>query len=286
MTITSRFLAYLERRSKLSIRLAVAICVLGLGIMDYKTGPELSISLLYLFPVTLASWALEKSEGISVAIVCAILWDVLRWPEELHAATPPVYMVWNAFARLGIFLIISMLLTEVHTLLKNESRLSHTDYLTGVSNRRALFESAAMEIERLARTGRHFTLIYLDLDDFKIVNDTAGHATGDSLLAQIATVLKLQLRGIDILARMGGDEFAILLPETDAQAASKVTSRLQSSLLAEMQSHHWPVTFSAGVLTCTSAPPNADEIFRLADQLMYEAKKDGKNTIRYKVYEN
>ena len=83
---------------------------------------------------------------------------------------------------------------------------------------------------------------------------------------------------------MGGDEFVLILPETDDHAAHKVVPRLHSSLLEEMQSHHWPVTFSIGALTCLSAPSNADEMFRLADQLMYDAKKSGKNTICYQVY--
>jgi len=122
------------------------------------------------------------------------------------------------------------------------------------------------------------------LDDFKTINDSAGHEAGDSVLTRIAAVLKLQLRGIDIIARMGGDEFVMILPETDDQAAHKVVPRLQSSLLEEMQSYHWPVTFSIGVLTFVSAPSDADEMFRLADQLMYSAKKEGKNAICYKVY--
>ena len=139
-------------------------------------------------------------------------------------------------------------------------------------------------MERLARSGQPFTLLYMDLDDFKIVNDTSGHAAGDALLNEVATVLKLQLRGIDIVARLGGDEFAAILPETDEQAARKVAPRLQCFLLGKMQSQHWPVTFSIGALTCLSSPQNIDELFRLGDQLMYDAKKEGKNTICYKVY--
>ena len=141
-----------------------------------------------------------------------------------------------------------------------------------------------MEMGRLARTGRPFTLLYMDLDDFKTINDTAGHEAGDSLLTEVATVLKFQLRGIDIVARMGGDEFAVILPETNEQAAHKVTPRLQNSLLENMKSHHWPVTFSIGALTCASSPLNIYEMFRLADQLMYSAKRAGKNTICYQVY--
>ena len=282
MSITSRFLAYLDRQSRLFLWLAIIVSVLGLGVIDYQTGPNFSISLLYVFPVALASWTLGTSEGILVSFVCAVVWNMTNLPANQSFIS--LLPLWNAVTRLGILVIFSLLFAEVHALLKNESRLSRTDYLTGISNRRALFESASVEIKRLARTGRPFTLLYMDLDDFKTVNDSAGRASGDSVLTRIAAILKLQLRGIDIIARMGGDEFVMILPETDDHAAHKVAPRLHSSLLEEMQSHQWPVTFSLGVLTFVSAPSDTDEMFRLADQLMCSSKKEGKNTICYKVY--
>ena len=281
MTIAGRFFAYLDRQSRPFLWLAVLVATLGLGIIDYKIGPGLSLSLFYIFPVALASWTLGMSEGFLVSFVCVILGEISNLPVNQSFTG---LFIWNAIERLGILMIFSLLFAEVHILLKNESSLSHTDFLTGILNRRALMEAASVELDRLDRTGRPFTLLYLDLDDFKSVNDTAGHEAGDSLLANFATVLKLQLRGIDIVARMGGDEFTVILPETDDQAANKVAPRLQSSLLKEMQEHHWSMTVSIGALTCLSAPSNVDEMFRLADQLMYRAKKEGKNTICYQVY--
>ncbi len=282
MSITGRFLAYLERQSRLFLWLAVMVSVLGLGIIDYEIGPGLSLSPFYIFPVARASWTLGTSEGFLVSFVCAVIGEISNLPVNQSFAS--LFPVWDAVERLGILIIFSLLFAEIHTLYKNESRLSHTDYLTGISNRRALFESASMEMERLTRTGRPFTLLYMDLDDFKTVNDSAGHEAGDFVLNRIAIALKLQLRGIDIIARMGGDEFVMILPETDDQAAHKVVPRLHSSLMEEMQKNQWPVTFSIGVLTFVSAPSDADEMFRLADQLMYSAKKEGKNTICYQVY--
>jgi len=282
MSITGRFLAYLDKQSRFFLWLAVMVSVLGLGIIDYEIGPGLSLSPFYIFPVALASWTLGTSEGLLVSFVCAVIGEISNLPVNPSYAS--LFPVWDAIERLGILITFSLLFAEIHSLLNNESLLSHTDYLTGISNRRAIVESAAMEMERLTRTGQPFTLLYMDLDDFKIVNDTSGHAAGDTLLNEVATVLKLQLRGIDIVARLGGDEFAAILPETDEQAARKVAPRLQCFLLGKMQSQHWPVTFSIGALTCLSSPQNIDELFRLGDQLMYDAKKEGKNTICYKVY--
>jgi diguanylate cyclase (GGDEF)-like protein len=281
MSFTGRLLAYLDRQNRPFLWLAVLVATLGLGIIDYKTGPGLSLSLFYIFPVALASWTLGMSEGFLVSFVCMILGEISNLPVNQSFTGP---FIWDAIERLGILMIFSLLFAEVHILLKNESHLSRTDFLTGILNRRALMEAASMELDRLARTGRPLTLLYMDLDDFKSINDTAGHEAGDSLLTNFATVLKLQLRGIDIVARMGGDEFIMILPETDDQAAGKVAPRLQSLLREEMQEHHWSMTVSIGALTCLSAPSNMDEMFRLADQLMYRAKKTGKNIICYQVY--
>jgi diguanylate cyclase (GGDEF)-like protein len=282
MIIISRFLAYLDKQSRFFLWMAVVISVLGLGLIDYETGPNVAFSLFYIFPVALASWTLGTSEGILISFACAAAWEITNLPVNRGFAS--LLPLWNTIVRLGIFVIISLLFAEVHKLLKHELRLSRTDFLTGLLNRRALMEAASMELDRLARTGHPLTLVFMDLDNFKNINDTAGHEAGDSLLTVVATVLNLQLRGIDIIARIGGDEFVAILPETDDQAASKVVPRLQNSLLEEMQKNQWPITFSIGVLTCNSGSSNMDEIFRLADQLMYKAKKAGKNTICYKVY--
>jgi len=282
MSFTRRFLAYLEKQSRFFLWLVVLVSVLGVGIIDYKIGPGLSLSLFYIFPVALASWTMGVSEGLLVSFVCAAIWSMANLPanQGLISLLP----MGNALERLGILAIFSLLFSEIHTLLKTEPQISHTDFLTGIPNRKALYESIAAEIKRLARTRRPFTLIYMDLDDFKSINDSAGHSVGDAVLTEIATMLKLQLRGIDVVARIGGDEFAVILPETDELAARKVAPRIQSSLREDMHEHQWPVTFSIGVLTFLSAPSKAEEMFKRADHLMYNAKKEGKNAICYEVY--
>ncbi|HUH99160.1 MAG TPA: GGDEF domain-containing protein [Anaerolineales bacterium] len=283
MSTVRRLLAYLERQSPIFLWLAVLVSTLGLGIIDYQTGPGFSMSLFYIFPVALASWALGNSEGMLTSFACAASWAVTNLRTDQRFSDPLVYL-WNTAVFLGSLLIVSLLVTALHELLRTESHLSRTDFLTGIQNRRGFFESAAVEIKRLARTGRPFTLLFMDLDNFKSINDARGHAAGDTLLTSVATILKLQLRGIDIVARMGGDEFAAILPETGDQAARKVAPRLQGLLLEEMQNHQWPITFSMGALSCVSAPPSPEEMFQLADQLVHSAKEEGKNTISYKVY--
>jgi len=282
MSITARFLAYLERQSRVFLWLAVLVSMLSLGVIDYKIGPGLSLFLPYIFPVALASWTLGTSEGLFISFFCSAIWSITNF--AANQSFIDLLPMGKSIERLGILIIFSLLISEVHILLKNEKQLSHTDYLTGIPNRRALYETVALEMKRLARTMRPFTLIYMDLDDFKIINDSAGHPAGDVVLTEVATILKLQLRGIDTVARMGGDEFVAILPETNELAARKVAPRIQSSLLEDMQEHHWSVTFSIGVLTFLSAPANTDEMLQRADRLMYSAKKEGKNAICYGVY--
>lgn len=140
------------------------------------------------------------------------------------------------------------------------------------------------EILRARRHGHPFTVIYIDLDNFKTVNDTLGHSVGNTLLRHVVDTLKGTVRATDLVARLGGDEFVILLPETDRDSAKVLVSKLREQLLDAMQSQGWPVTFSVGVLTCISSPANVDELIRAADAIMYEAKKTGKNAIRYSTY--
>jgi diguanylate cyclase (GGDEF)-like protein len=124
----------------------------------------------------------------------------------------------------------------------------------------------------------------MDVDNFKAVNDLFGHLVGDKALATVASNLLNSLRQTDVVARVGGDEFAILMPETAADAAQTVLPKLQSSLIEEVRGHNWPITLSIGALTFNTTPASADEMLNLADQLMYTVKNSGKNNIRYAVY--
>jgi diguanylate cyclase (GGDEF)-like protein len=166
----------------------------------------------------------------------------------------------------------------------HERDLAHIDFLTGAVNSRFFFDLVNMEIYRSQRYNHPFTIVYLDLDNFKTVNDKFGHITGDQVLRAVANQARTHLRKTDVVARLGGDEFALLLPETNQESAQVVISKIQGGLLVEMQQSNWPVTFSIGVLTCTDAPPSPDELIRLADELMYSVKHGSKNAIKFSNY--
>jgi len=169
--------------------------------------------------------------------------------------------------------------SRLKTLLAKEHDLARIDSLTSVPNRRAFYEALDKERVRSVRYRRPFTIAYLDLDNFKKVNDSLGHAEGDELLVQVAAGLTSNLRTSDYVGRLGGDEFAILLPETDATAAQLVLSKLRLRLLEEMKARSWKVTFSIGAATFLDPPDSLDVIIRMADETMYAIKTHGKNNV-------
>jgi diguanylate cyclase (GGDEF)-like protein len=282
MSVTVKFLNYLDGQDRVTLWSFTVLLLVCLGLLDYFTGTQLSISLFYLLPVSLASWSLGLTPGRIVALISSL---VLQGSNLLAGEQlSPSVTLWNTVTRLGIFLIFASLISELHTLLEQQTELSHTDSLTGILNRRAFYEAAGVELKRVERYGRPLRVAFMDLDDFKAFNDTFGHITGDALLRRVAGRIKRQLRGTDFVARLGGDEYGLLLPETNEAAAEAVISRLQYALNYELAEYKWPVTFSIGVLICHTAPPDADAMVHLADQLMYKAKRCGKSCIEYGSY--
>jgi diguanylate cyclase (GGDEF)-like protein/PAS domain S-box-containing protein len=172
-------------------------------------------------------------------------------------------------------------MAKLRARLEREQQRAHTDSLTGLLNRRGFSRALTRESRRLARYHRPFTLAYLDVDNFKQINDTWGHAAGDEALRRVAEVLAEGTRDIDVVTRLGGDEFAMLLPETDAEAARVAMTRLRTRLLRVGAERSWTVTFSVGALTCLEPPQSVDDLMSQADGLMYTAKTMGKNTVVY-----
>lgn len=163
--------------------------------------------------------------------------------------------------------------------LQNEKSLSRIDFLTQAANKRAFYEALEVESRRARRYRRPMTLVYLDVDNFKQVNDTLGHFAGDELLLTVAATMKACLRETDIVARLGGDEFAVLLPETGEQAAAIAISKFHPRLNEVVRQCGWPVSFSIGSVTFLAPLDSAEQMVQRADQLMYQVKHSGKNSV-------
>ncbi len=166
--------------------------------------------------------------------------------------------------------------------------LTTLDTVTGGWNRRHLERVLSTEMARAARFGHAFTLLVFDLDNFKIVNDTHGHGVGDEVLRTIERAARAAVRETDTVARFGGDEFAIVLPETGAESAHQFAQRLQQNVqrMLEPMSQIYPqttgVTISVGLFTCRARRIHSpEELLKRADAKLYQAKREGKNRIAF-----
>jgi diguanylate cyclase (GGDEF)-like protein len=277
------FLASLEKRSKLFV-IAVGFALIGVvGVLDFLTGYEFAFSLFYLIPISLVTWLTGRRLGIVASLVSTLVWlisDVAAGNSYSH----PLIYAWNTLMGFGFFVIVALLLSTLKSALEHEKELARTDSLTGAVNSRVFYDSLQTEINRSQRYKNPFTIAYIDLDNFKTVNDEFGHTTGDQVLRFVVDQVRKHLRKTDVVARLGGDEFALLLPETNQESAQVVLSKLQHDILAGMQQSNWPVTLSIGVLTCIDAPSEAEEVIRMVDDLMYSVKRNSKNGIKYTTY--
>lgn len=162
-------------------------------------------------------------------------------------------------------------------------RRAYSDYLTGLANRRHFLTQAENELTRIQRYGGELSILMLDIDHFKQVNDTYGHKVGDIVLRKLAEVCKTTLRDVDLAGRIGGEEFAVLLPETDSRRAADVAERLRSALASSrvMLEGGFPLYFtvSLGVATLADKDTNVDTLLNQADLALYQAKNEGRNRV-------
>ncbi|MCW9023640.1 MAG: GGDEF domain-containing protein [Gammaproteobacteria bacterium] len=278
-------LKYIHRRlakqTTISCFFTMFVATCAIGILDYLIGPELSFSVFYTIPIMLAAWYGGKIIGFSIAIISAGVWlaaDLAAGNQYSSLLIP----AWNTSVRLAFFLIILWLLLIIRKKLALEESLADTDHLTGLANRRYFYEQLEHECTLIRRYPKPFTIAYIDLDNFKYVNDTFGHDTGDELLLAVSENLKNNLRDTDISARLGGDEFAVLFPFLNGEDAVPLLNQLQRKLLDLMNVNKWPVTFSIGSVTFSKVMGSSRDMIKLVDDLMYDVKKSGKNNIQHK----
>ncbi|MEO8132388.1 MAG: diguanylate cyclase [Betaproteobacteria bacterium] len=264
---------------------AVVAGLLLVGEIDYVTGTAIRVSPLYFIPLALAGWRLGRVGAALASLLATIIWNAVLYANggeyrQLHV------LVVNFLTQGIAFLTISMLVAVLSNALRQERSLGMTDVLTGLRTRRAFFDQAGSTMALCKRYQRPVALAYLDLDNFKNVNDSLGHAQGDALLGKIGSVIASSLRATDIAARIGGDEFVILLPETDAAKAAAFCERLRVTLetLADCQDSN--VTASIGVAVDDPAGETVYQLLKHADAHMYQAKGGGKNRTVIHVLEN
>jgi diguanylate cyclase (GGDEF)-like protein len=278
-----RFLETIENRSPLFWTITGFTVVGLLGLIDYATGNELNISLFYLIPIALVTWAVDHKTGLFLSFLSGLtLLGAEIAAGQIYSHS--LFYFLNTLVRTAFYVVVVYLVTELQKSRKEEQLAARTDYITGAVNARYFNELLQMEISRIRRYPHPITLVYVDIDNFKLVNDLFGHKVGDEVLRFIATELKSQLRVTDTVARLGGDEFVLLLPSTRQPEARLVVSKVYANLMEKMRQKNWPVTFSMGAVSCEFSPYSAEQLVNMADELMYEVKNSTKNDIRFRTW--
>lgn len=274
---------FFATKSRRFILVVGCLLIALVALLDYGMGSGFEVGIFYLIPIFVLTWYASTPAGIIAAVLATLIWAMV------HAATGRVSLnlavnTWNTLIEFGIFLIGAILLSRLKRQTQQLEELASQDLLTGVANRRSFYQAAETEIKRCQRYGSVFTFAYIDIDNFRLVNDIYGQNTGDDLLNQVAAAIQRNTRNIDTVGRLGGDEFGVLLPQTDSDGARLVSKRIQDLLTELVVTHRWPISFSIVLVTFTKPPASTREMTERADKLMNSVKKSGKNSIAFESW--
>lgn len=272
--------AVLAVRPRLSDAVLASLGVLGTALITITaheggtSGGTDANEMLYLWIVLYSFYFLSLRMAIfEVAVIGAGFAWLLSFQSSPDQATTEWLVTITTLLVAG--LIVHRIRRHLYTLVAELSERARTDGLTGLLNREALEERVAAERAQAIRSGEPISVLAIDIDGFKELNDSLGHARGDEVLQEVAAALVLSTRGHDAVARIGGDEFAVLLPGAGDAAARTVAEGLRGEVARALRGENDGVTVSVGVATGHEPMPGFDELMRSADRAMYEGKRAG-----------
>jgi len=263
----------LERKPALALG---SLLVGATGVLDFVTPVEISVTAFYLFGVLIVSWNCSRRWAFAFALIAFAVQFAFGLVQGAGHDRLLYFLIANA-NRLVTFFLVAYLATTLRALYDREAHTARIDDLTGAKNRKGFREVFEAEIVRHRRNGKPLCALYIDCDDFKVINDRFGHGEGDRVLMTVAAIATEAVRRSDTVGRLGGDEFAVLFPETRGADALLVAAKLRTALSDIASRNTWPISYSVGVGFFATMPPSADEAMKFADSVMYQAKSAGKD---------
>jgi diguanylate cyclase (GGDEF)-like protein/putative nucleotidyltransferase with HDIG domain len=251
----------------------LATAVIGFGGAD-AVG---AYAMFYFWVVLAACYFFGLRLALAHIGFCAGCYGFVLLVTQPSAPLPALYWLMGVGTLLVAGVLMVLLRVHVERLVTRLASDAGTDPLTGLSNRRAFEDAFARELERSTRTGQPLGLVVLDLDWFKEVNDMLGHLAGDRVLQQLADVLQRETRGIDTVARLGGEEFAVLAPSAGEEEALRLAERLRREVKVAFADHAKPLTISCGIASFPSIGGSSGDVIRAADRALYAAKDLGRD---------
>jgi len=248
--------------------------------LDYRfAGTYYSLDVLYCLPVIQAARigsirAMRRTDtqtSTFIGVISAAAWSIAEaaiiWP-----AYPPGAFAMNVFTRSVTFTVLGRVVTK----LWKEREYSRKDTLTNLANRLEFIERFETEQLRSERSGSPYSLLFIDIDQFKALNDNHGHYVGDEALKAVSTILSTNSRNVDTPARLGGDEFVLLFPDTDEYICDILANRIKSVSERKFKAEGWAISLSIGHVTALGRDRSVEEALHQADENMYLMKKGDK----------
>ncbi len=283
--LMKRGFAVLDQLPRSTILALSLSLVLGTGLIEGRIAPGLSCLVFYLLPITLTTWFMGLRPGLAIALLSSVVTAAAQILLQPNVQMPQILSSgWNAVALLAVGGIVADLLHRVKVTDAIGQELSRIDAATGAINRRFFLELLEAEFNRAERYKFALTLAYIDLTNFNQLNEQLGHQAGDELLYQFIEQLSQALRANDVVARLDGNEFALLLPQTNDIQAQQVFTRLHPQMKEVLETESLHLEYSIGVATFLEMPDTFEELTAETEKLLKTIKTSGKNRLEYQIF--
>jgi diguanylate cyclase (GGDEF)-like protein len=245
---------------------------------------SINFTLFYEIPIIIVCWYSRTDFAIALAVLCVSEWSFINIIRIGINKGLMVY-IFDILIRLFMYLFIIFILSRLKINSWNEKALARKDNLTGVYNLNGFYELMNLELYKMKRYKKPITLAYLDIDNFKKINDRFGHSSGNDVLVKLTKIIQGNIRKSDFIARLGGDEFIIVYPDMDIQRARIAIDKIRNVVSDQMKSKSLECFLSIGVGIFNNWDKSIDDMISVVDQLMYKVKNSTKNDVLLMEYE-